>query len=57
VGAKFEKSTQFATLESVKAVSECYMPVSGSVIEANTALKDQPSNINSKPFGEGNSCN
>ena len=53
LGAKLEKAAQFSTLESVKAVSECYMPVSGSIIEVNDKLKDSPSQINSKPFEEG----
>lgn len=44
---------QFATLESVKAVSECYIPVSGKVVEINEPLKDNPSTINSSPLDEG----
>ena len=53
VGAKFEKASQFATLESVKAVSECYMPASGTVREINKALQENPSQINKSPFDEG----
>jgi len=44
---------QFATLESVKAVSECYTPVSGKVVEVNASLQANPSDINKKPFNEG----
>lgn len=53
IGAKFEKAAQFATLESVKAVSECYMPASGTVREINKALQENPSQINKSPFDEG----
>lgn len=53
VGTKFEKAAQFATLESVKAVSECYMPASGTVREINKALQENPSQINKSPFDEG----
>ena len=53
MGAKFEKAAQFATLESVKAVSECYMPASGTVKEINKALQENPSQINKSPFDEG----
>jgi glycine cleavage system H protein len=44
---------QFSTLESVKAVSECYLPVGGKVVEVNEALKENPSNINKSPLDEG----
>ena len=54
VGAKLEKAAQFATLESVKAVSECYLPAGGSIVETNEALKENPSTINKKPFEDGN---
>jgi glycine cleavage system H protein len=48
--------TQFATfgvVESVKAVSDLYAPVSGEVVEINEALRDAPELLNSDPFGEG----
>jgi glycine cleavage system H protein len=41
------------TVESVKSVSEIYAPVSGEVVESNSALDDDPSVINSDPYGEG----
>ncbi len=41
----------FGTIESVKAVSEIYAPVSGEVIETNGALKDAPETVNSDPHG------
>src|SRR6266851_681864 len=51
VGAKFTASQSFGTVESVKAVSEIYSPVSGEVVETNTALADAPETINSDPHG------
>jgi glycine cleavage system H protein len=39
----------FGTIESVKAVSELYAPVSGTVAEVNTALKDKPEQVNTSP--------
>ena len=40
-------------LESVKAASDIYMPVSGKIIAVNTALEDAPENINEAPYGDG----
>ncbi len=51
VGAKFNASQSFGTVESVKAVSEIYSPVSGEVVETNTALADAPETINKDPHG------
>jgi glycine cleavage system H protein len=53
VGDKFEASEPFGSVESVKAVSEIYMPVSGSVIEVNDSLNDAPELVNEDPYGEG----
>jgi glycine cleavage system H protein len=49
VGAKLKTGQSFGTIESVKAVSELYAPVSGEVMEVNTALKDKPEVVNAKP--------
>ena len=49
VGTKLTAGQSFGTIESVKAVSELYAPVSGEVVEVNTALKDHPEQVNSKP--------
>ena len=49
VGTELTAGQVFGTIESVKAVSELYAPVSGKVIEVNTALKDRPDEVNSKP--------
>src|SRR5947199_9606014 len=45
-GAKLKQGQSFGTIESVKAVSELYAPVSGEVVEVNTALKDKPELVN-----------
>jgi glycine cleavage system H protein len=51
IGDSFAKGDEFGTLESVKAVSELYMPMSGEVIAVNTALTDSPELINQDPYG------
>jgi glycine cleavage system H protein len=48
-GAKVEAGKSFGTVESVKAVSEIYAPVSGQVVEANNALEATPEKLNSNP--------
>lgn len=53
VGKTVAKGETFGVVESVKAASDLYSPVSGTVIEVNTALEDQPELINSDPFGKG----
>ncbi|NVM25232.1 MAG: glycine cleavage system protein GcvH [Desulfobacterales bacterium] len=53
VGDTFEKGQEFGTVESVKAVSELYMPVGGEVIAINPALEDSPQLVNKSPYGEG----
>jgi glycine cleavage system H protein len=53
VGDKFESSEPFGSVESVKAVSEIYMPVSGTVIEVNETLNDSPELVNEDPYGDG----
>lgn len=51
VGAKLKQGQSFGTIESVKAVSELYAPLSGEVLEVNTALKDKPEAVNKDPHG------
>jgi glycine cleavage system H protein len=53
VGAKAEARGQIAVVESVKAASDIYAPVKGTVVEANAALEGNPALINTDPFGEG----
>ena len=50
VGDMFEQGDEFGTLESVKAVSEIYFPVSGEVVSVNHALADAPELINEDPY-------
>lgn len=50
IGDSFAKGAEFGTLESVKAVSELYMPMSGEVVAVNTALTDAPELINQQPY-------
>ena len=52
-GDKFETSEPFGSVESVKAVSEIYMPVSGAVTEVNESLNDAPEQVNEDPYGGG----
>jgi len=52
-GSKVTAGKTFGTVESVKAVSEIYAPVSGEVIEANAELPNKPETINSDPHGAG----
>ncbi|MFO7751344.1 MAG: glycine cleavage system protein GcvH [Desulfobacteraceae bacterium] len=53
VGDTFEKGKEFGTVESVKAVSDMLMPVSGEVVQVNQSLEDAPESVNNSPYGEG----
>ena len=53
VGDKFESGEPFGSVESVKAVSEIYMPLSGTVVEVNNSLNDAPEKVNEDPYGDG----
>ena len=53
VGATAEAKGQIAVVESVKAASDIYAPVKGTVVEVNKALEGNPALINTDPFGEG----
>ena len=53
VGDTFEKGEEFATVESVKAVCECYMPVGGKIIAVNTVLEESPELVNKSPYSDG----
>ena len=53
VGRKVEKGEAVAVVESVKTASDIYAPVSGEVVEVNTALEKTPELINQDPYGEG----
>ncbi|CAM9804085.1 unnamed protein product [Chrysoparadoxa australica] len=53
VGENYEKGDSFGSVESVKAASDVYLPVSGEVVEANEALSDEPGLVNTSPDEEG----
>ncbi len=53
VGRTYKKGEVAGVVESVKAAADIYMPVTGEVVEVNTALKDDPSLANSDPLGNG----
>ncbi|MCB9455669.1 MAG: glycine cleavage system protein GcvH [Anaerolineaceae bacterium] len=53
VGAKFPKGESFGVVESVKAASDVYTPVGGTISAVNSGLEDQPELINTDPYGEG----
>ncbi len=53
VGATLDAGDSFGTVESVKAVSDLYVPVGGEVVEVNEALNDSPEKINEDPYGDG----
>ena len=53
VGSKLSQGDEASVVESVKAASEVYMPVSGEVVEINGVIEDEPTTVNSDPAGEG----
>lgn len=53
VGGSYEKDEACSNIESVKAVSDIYAPVSGEITEVNEALEDKPEIVNKDPYGEG----
>ena len=53
IGDTFGKAEEFGTVESVKAVSELYMPVAGEVVAINDTLEDAPEKVNNSPYGDG----
>lgn len=53
VGSEVEAKATFGVVESVKAVSDLYAPVSGTVVRINEALQEKPELVNTSPYGEG----
>ena len=52
-GDSLEKGEEFGTVESVKAVSELYMPVGGEIVAVNSGLEDAPELVNNTPYTDG----
>lgn len=53
VGSSVEMGNECAVVESVKAASDIYAPISGEILEVNEGLEDAPETINSDPYGDG----
>ena len=53
IGDNLEKEQVFGTVEAVKTVSDLFMPISGEVLEFNTALEDTPETVNYEPYESG----
>ena len=53
VGDSFEAGEEFGTVESVKAVSELYMPIGGEILAVNTDLEESPELVNNSPYDDG----
>ena len=52
-GEPFEAHATFGSVESVKAVSELFLPVAGEIAEVNESLQDEPEKVNTDPYGDG----
>lgn len=52
-GEIFDSKEEFGTIESVKAVSELFLPVAGEIVEVNKVLADEPGAVNEDPHGDG----
>jgi glycine cleavage system H protein len=53
LGARIKQGAVFATVESVKSVSECFLPLAGEVVAVNAPLADDPALLNQSPYGDG----
>jgi glycine cleavage system H protein len=53
VGTQLEATDELGSIESVKAVSELFSPISGEVVEVNELLRDKPELVNTDPYGDG----
>ena len=53
VGDHFDQEDEFGSVESVKSVSDLYLPVGGEIVAVNEALDDAPETLNEDPYGEG----
>ncbi len=53
VGDSFKQGEVFGVIESVKAASDCYLPVAGEIVETNESLASSPELVNQDPYGDG----
>lgn len=53
VDETLDQEEVFGTVEAVKTVSDLFLPVSGTIVEFNTSLEDEPEKVNTDPYGEG----
>lgn len=53
LGDSFGKGEAFGVVESVKAASDCYLPIAGEIVEINEELEDSPDLVNTDPYSEG----
>ena len=53
VGATFKQGVTFGVVESVKAASDVFMPIGGTITDVNKALEDSPETLNTDPYGKG----
>ncbi len=53
IGSRFKKGESLGVVESVKTVADLYSPITGKVVETNSALKDHPQFVNEDPYGKG----
>ena len=53
IGASFARMEVFGTIEAVKAVSELFCPITGTVVEVNKAIENDPALVNKDPYGDG----
>ncbi len=53
IGDNFSKGETFGVVESVKAASDCYLPVAGEIVAINKELEDSPELVNKDPYGDG----
>ena len=56
VGTEVKAGERFSEVESTKSVSDIYSPITGTIVEVNTDLADEPQRVNEDPYGEGWLC-
>ena len=53
IGDSFTQAEMYGVVESVKAASDCYLPVAGEILDVNEELEDSPELVNIDPYGDG----